>query len=213
MTNPQNSLLKNENGSLVVDFLFAFTLIFSFVTIFMSLAITLSAVEMVQYLTFSGARAYFAAHLDVDSQRQMGFNQYDQLLDSEAYGFIKNGSWFELEAPFVGDVTDGVEELKGYQQPADDPNRFHGVVSFFTAKVLAASSPFFGSTDPEGDGSGNTFSTNIGSYLGREPTTEECERFTQLRYQAILDLSVEGGASYNSGPNPNAYKVMMDNGC
>lgn len=207
------SLLESESGSLVVDFMFAFTLIFSFVTIFISIAITLTTVEMVQYLTFAGARAYFASHHTVDSQREQGHAKYQELLGTAAYGFVKNGNWFTVEAPFVGDVTSGVEELNAYAQPPDKPNRFHGVVTYFTANILSASSPFFGSTDPERDGTGSTFGTNIGSYLGREPTMEECQKFMTDRFKAILSMNANGGAAYSTGVDENSYTVIMDNGC
>ncbi|MCB0406711.1 MAG: hypothetical protein KDD34_00830, partial [Bdellovibrionales bacterium] len=207
-------ILSREDGSLALDFIFAFTLIFGFTVVLFSFAITLSAVEMTQYLTFSAARAFYAGHITVKDQTQQAKNKYEELLQTDAYAFLNKGTWFEiLPSPFVGNAPETMQELSQYDQ-GGEPNRFEGVVTFFVARVLSYSSPFFGSTDPDGDGRGSKFSTHIGSYLGREPTTEECKAFTEQRWKAIRNLDVaNGGTSYSTGTSNNDYVVIMDNGC
>jgi hypothetical protein len=209
----QSSLLKNEEGSLALDFVFAFTLIFGFTTIMLSLSLTLTAVEMTQYLTFTSARAYYAAHMDPPAQREQAQKKYDTLLQSDAYSFLSRGSWFVLSGPYIGDATDS-PELESYKQTGGNPNRFEGAVTYFTARILSFSSPFFGSTDPDGDGSGSRFSTHVGSYLGREPTVQECIEFTKNRWKKIRSLAVAGGGkSYSTGTSDSAYTVIVDDGC
>ena len=53
------NLLKNEKGLLTLDFIFAFIIIFGFVGILFSFAMTFSIVEAVQYVSFASARNYF----------------------------------------------------------------------------------------------------------------------------------------------------------
>lgn len=206
---------KSQKGSLTIDYIFAFTLIFSFTLIMFSFALTLTAVEMTQYLTYTSARAYFAAHHTQDKQSEQASKKWDQLISEPGYSFINKNSWFVLDDRWIGNVSESpIEELKQYLPSGGDPNRFEGVVVGFVAKILSMSSPLFGATDPDGDGSGNTFLTRIGSYLGREPTTQDCAHFISDRWKAIRTLNVEGGgSSYSTGTDENKYFPIMDNGC
>lgn len=212
--NQKRMILHNQQGSLAIDFLFAFILIFGFTTILLSLSLTLTAVEMTQYLTFSSARAYFASHLRQEDQGLAARKKYTQLLGTDGYSFLAQGTWFAIfPEPFVGNAAES-PELEAYQQEGGNPNRFEGAVTYFTARILSYSSPFFGSTDPEGDGTGSRFSTHIGSYLGREPSVEECRQFNEQRWAKIRNLSVaRGGQSYSTGTDDNDYFVITDNGC
>lgn len=207
--------LVNQQGALAVDFIFAFTLIFGFTLVLFSFALTLTAVEMTQYLTFTSARAYFAGHIDQSKQSEMASKKYDALLATEGYSFLNKSSWFEIGNRYIGNLEGHPEpDMKGYLPSAGNPNRFEGVVVSFIARILSMSSPLFGSSEPSGDGTGNTFVTRIASYLGREPTTFECKKFIEERWKHIRQLSVSGGnASYSTGTNNNAYYPMMDNGC
>lgn len=208
--------LNDQSGALAVDFIFAFTLIFGFTLVLFSFALTLTAVEMTQYLTFSSARAYFAAHQDPGKQSEQAEKKYDALLGTEGYSFLNKNSWFEIGNRYIGNLEGHPEgEMKGYLPSGGNPNRFEGVVVSFIARILSMSSPFFGSTEPSGDGTGSSFATRIASYLGREPTTQECKEFVENRWKYIRQLNVSGGgASYSTGTNDNAYvKGMVDNGC
>ena len=176
---------------------------------------TLTAVEMTQYMTFAAARKYHASHINEDKQREVAANKYQEILNLESYIMIRHGSWFEVfENPFIGDVTqNSTGGLSDYDQ-GGDPNTFHGVVTLFTAKILSFGLGAFGSTAPEDDpGDGSSFATHIGSYLGREPTSAECILFNNERWRAIRSLPVNGAAPYSTGTNENLYTVMSDNGC
>jgi hypothetical protein len=210
-------LIRNQTGSLALDFIFAFTLIFGFTLIMFAFALTLTAAEMTQYLTYTSARAYFASHFNLEEQRQMAGKKYDSLMQQQGYSFLSNSSWFLVGSRFIGNMENNPSpEFAGYKVKGDEPNRFHGVSVSFIAKILSMSSPFFGTTDPDGDGTGSTFTTHIGSYLGREPTMEECFNFNKERWKFIRKLSVTGGgASYSTGTSSNAdnLRLVADNGC
>ncbi|MEO0336109.1 MAG: hypothetical protein AAF202_06935 [Pseudomonadota bacterium] len=208
-------ILNNERGSLAIDFIFAFVLIFGFVTLLFSIALTLTAVEMTQYMTFAAARKYHASHINEDKQREVALAKYQEIYNDDAYRMLTQGSWFEVfENPFIGDVTQNPSGgLSDYDQ-GGSPNLFHGVVTLFTAKVLSFGLGSFGSTAPDDDpGDGSSFATHIGSYLGREPTSSECNAFNADRWRAIRDLTVNGGAAYSTGTSEAAYVVISDNGC
>lgn len=208
-------MLQNEKGTLALDFLFAFVLMFGFTLILMSVALTLSAVEMTQYLTFASARSYLGAHISREDQSDDATAKYSQLLTSPAYAFIRRGSWFEVfPTPYLGNAANN-PQLQGYQQSNDlEPNLFVGAVTYFTAKILDQQIPFFGTTAPSGDGTGSGFGVHIGTYLGREPTSLECIDFVRQRWKAIRQIAVEGGASgYNTGTDEGAYTTIVDNGC
>ncbi len=207
--------MSNQQGALAVDFIFAFTLIFGFTLILFSFALTLTAVEMTQYLTYTSARAYFASHLSEDKQSELASKKYNALMATEGYSFLNKNSWFEIGHRHIGNLEHHPdEEMKSYLPPSGNPNRFEGVVVSFVARILSMSSPFFGSTEPSGDGTGSTFVTRISSYLGREPTAEECKKFIENRWKQIRQLNVSGGgASYSTGTNDNVYFPIMDNGC
>jgi hypothetical protein len=208
-------LIAKQQGSMAIDFIFAFVLIFGFVTLLFSVALTLTAVEMTQYMTFAAARKYHASHINEDKQREAALNKYQEILNGDAYKMLKLGSWFVVfENPFIGDVTQNTTGgLSDYDQ-GGDPNIFHGVVTLFTAKILSFGLGAFGSTAPEDDpGDGSSFATHIGSYLGREPTSVECITFNNQRWKAIRDIPVTGGAPYSTGTDENKYTVIADNGC
>lgn len=212
---PRFKALKNQKGSLAIDFIFAFTMIFGFTLIMFSFALTLTAVEMTQYLTFTSARAYFASHLDQSKQSEQAAKKYDELLAQEGYSFLNKSSWFEIGNRYIGNLQGHPEgEMQEYLPSGGNPNRFEGVVVSFIARILSMNSSFLGSTEPSGDGTGSTFATRIASYLGREPTTDECKKFIDERWKHIRQLSVVGGnAPYSTGTDENAYFAMADNGC
>ena len=207
----QLNTLKNEKGILTLDFLFAFVLVMGFSFLFFALSLTLTVVEVTQYITFAGARNAFPGNFSPAEQLAAGEAKFNELTAHEVFQpFYKNG-WFEVTSPpNVGLASDSIEAYR----PADGKhNRFFGVATNFTAKILDFNVPFYGSTAPEGDGSGSSFTTVIGSYLGREPTTVECTTFTGNRWSNIRRLTVTGASPYTSFTTDGGYFPYADNGC
>ncbi len=192
----KKSLFKDEKGILTVDFIFAFIIIFGFVGVLFSFAITFSVVEAVQYVSFASARNFSLAHLNEDRQKERADEKYDELTTSQALSpFFSNG-WFEIKKSDTNEFNDVYEPEPGREI-------FIGVRVLFKAPILFKRIPLLGTTASNPDG----FSVNIQSFLMREPTFQECKDFISGRINEFKKLP-----NYNFISN-QSYKVMMDNGC
>lgn len=201
--------MKSQKGFITLDFLFAVILIWGFTMILLRMSLTLTTASVVQYITFASARNYFAAHSDPSVQVQMAERKYTELLQHPVFRPMFANNWFEvLEKPDIGDIS----KIKPGFSPGEN-NKFWGVGTTFVAKLLDFKLPYFGSSDPEGDGEGGGFETYISSFMGREPTSSECWQFTQERFKAIRALDTKGAASYSTGSSLNAYNPVEDSGC
>ncbi len=204
-------MIRNERGILTVDFVFSMVLILGLASLMFVLTFTLSLASVTQYITFAAARNYGVAHITKEEQEKRGAAKYKELIGHPVFKPLYSNGWFKVDAePTIGDHT---KIIDGYATAAQDTNNFWGVGTSFTAAVLAFKIPFFGTTVPDGDEDGSGFKTYMGSYLGREPTTEECLAFTAARWTAIRNLSVTGGSSYSTGTSTNGYFPMSDDGC
>lgn len=203
--------MRNERGLITVDFVFALVLILGFSALLFVLSFTLSVASVTQYVTFAAARNYFPAHLDKASQEKRALEKYQELVNHPVFKPLFSNGWYRLdENPNIGNHAEYIPE---YATPAQEVNKFWGVGTTFSAPVLDFRIPFFGSTNPDGDGTGSEFKTYMGSYIGREPTAAECIEFNAARWNAIRNLAVSGGASYSTGTGAAGYFPMTDNGC
>lgn len=196
-------LLKNETGLIAIDFIFALVLVFAFTAVLFAMSMTLSVVEVTQYVTFASARNHFAAHETKQKQEELAEAKYQQLVNSPALKPLYNNGWFELRDFKVGEGVD-------YQQIQNDPDAFtfYGSTVFLRAPVLNFRVPFFGRTASDENAA---FQAQIASWLAREPSTEECMEFNKARMRLIKQMD---GNAYNiSQLNENDYVVMTDNGC
>ncbi len=216
--------MNNARGMITVDFLFAIVLVMGMTSLLFVLTFTLSVSSIIQYVTYSAARTYMAGHLDESTQRANGFAKYQELMSNPVLRPLFSNDWYQINSePNVGDHT---EIIPGYRAAANmaNPdevegrdlasgrqfyNQFWGVGTDFVARVLDFQIPFFGSTAPDGDGSGSGFKTYIGSYLGREPTSAECLEFVSARWTAIRALS----GQYSGGTPAIGYYPIADDGC
>lgn len=197
-------LLKNERGILTVNFLFSIVLILGLTGLLFVVCFTLSVASMTQYVTFAAARNYGTGHITQELQVERANAKYNELVSHPVLKPLYTNGWFAVDArPGVGDHT---QLIPGFQDATDGVNKFWGAGTSFTAKVLSFTIPFFGSTAPD-DEEGEGFKTYLGSYLGREPTTEECLNFTAARWNAIKGL----GPGY--GTQAGAYFPQTDDGC
>ena len=195
-------MLKNEEGLITIDFIFALSLSLVFVVLLLAVSVTLSVVEITQYITFSAARNYFAGHISIDKQREWAQIKYGELTKQTPLQVFYQGGWFEIPK----DITnDGIGNF-GEDYEEDSLHRaapFTGVRISLTAKMLSFNSPLFGSTGEE-----DSFQTYVGSYLSREPTSSECQGLIRKRFEAIKELfpSVPG-------LEDKKYIPIWDNGC
>ncbi len=203
-------ILNNERGILTIDFMFSMVLILGLSALLFVLTFTLSIASVTQYVTYAAARNYVTAHIDKASQEARAVAKYKELTSNKVFKPLYNNGWYLIdEEPNVGDHTKVIPEFESATQGI---NKFWGVGTSFTAVVLDFQIPLYGSTQPDGDGSGEGFKTYLGSYLGREPTTEECLAFTAARWGAIRTLPASGGSAYSTAGS-GGYFPQTDDGC
>ena len=187
--------LRNEKGILAFDFLFGLMIMTGFFILVVMLNFTLSVIESIQYIAFSTSRTYYAADVDVSSQEGAALEKYNQLKEEGILKSLLREEWFEIQNPVFINSRDRVNG---------------GVRLDVTARVLSFTLPFFlGNT-----GEPNTFKTNVNSYIGREPSMQECVEYNEDIKEEILNLS----SSYRQGQIPsgmNTAPIMTtgDNGC
>ncbi len=209
---------RAARGMIALDFLFALVLIMGLTSILFSLALTLTAASITQYITYASARQYYAAHLTTTTQTQLALAKYNSLLQNPALSGLYRIGWFEVgRNPLPGDMTQEDLVGMGYEQQGQNKlTRFIGIATPFTAKILDRSIPFLGETYSEdlGASARERFKIYIGSYLGRSPSLYECQTFMRHdeRFQAILDLS-SGAGKYGDFINNVGYHLISDNGC
>jgi len=200
----KTNILKNSEGILTVDYMFAIVLAMGFMVILFSLSMTLTMVDVVQYMTFSSARVYAVAHDQQSTAKDHALDKFSQLyLDPRVRPLFDKAKWFEIGEPNIGDLSDD------FPSTNENRNTFYGVSVPFRAKMLDIKIPFYGSTNNRDDGEG--FSTEIHSFLGREPSTAECQQnFSAKRLEWLYQYYNDHPALRN---NLQEYKNITDNGC
>ena len=195
------NILQNERGVLTLDFIFALVIAFGFTTVFFALALTLSMVEVTQYISFATARCYVGAHETIGAQQALAQNKYKELMAVPVFKTLFATGWFKLGSPTVGDFNSEYPQAN----TGVDSATFSGARIKFTPNVLNVTLPFLGSTGADS----NTGVANISTYLMREVSTTECrEDFDRNRFVKLKALAAEyKGAPAQSSP------VMPDNGC
>ena len=196
---------------IAVDFLFAFTMVMGFTMLAFSLSLTLTAIEVAQYIGYASARAGMAGHQNPASQSQLMQTKYDQLKNQSPLAPLMNNGWFVMLDPTPGPRLSSAFVASFASTAADQANsRYGGFNAVCRSVVLDFQIPLFGSTNPERQGA-RGFSTNINAFLGVEPNATECYSFQIQRYQKFLQL---GGGAYSQVPLiNNAYTGLWDNGC
>ncbi len=193
-------MIKNQKGLITLDFVFALTLAMGFSAILFAMAFTLSVVEITQYITFASARSYFLGHTSQDNQRALAEKKYNNLVTNNVLGSFYRNGWFELKGPDINDFTSDYTN-------SDKGAPFIGVRVQLNAKMLAFRIPLYGSTTEDDD----AFKTNIGSFLSREPTSDECLVFMENRFRAIKQIDP---SRFNSATNISSQiPIITDNGC
>lgn len=189
---------KDEGGFITFDFIFALMMALGFTTVLFAMAVTLSAVEAAQYITFAVSRAYHGAHENDKEQEQLAKQKYAELLAVPIFKRVFNGGWFSIGPIEVGDYN------KDYNDAEAESPIFIGARLKMDAKILRMTIPFIGKT-AENSATGRA---TLNSYLSREVSTTECrENWNRVRFEQLKNLSVYSGAADAKA------KVITDNGC
>jgi len=145
------NILNNSDGFLTADYIFAVVLAGGFMIILFSLSMTLTVVDVVQYMTFSSARVYTASNVDESTSRENAEIKFGQLRAHPSISpLFERAKWFEFTGANFGDLRNNFT--------VTDPNRnlFYGVSVGLKAEMLDFKVPFFGSTNNRDDGQGFT---------------------------------------------------------
>lgn len=209
---PATNRLRNERGIMTVDFIFGMVLVLGFTVLLFSLSMTLTMVEVTQYITFSAARNYGFANISQAEQESAGAQKFGQLISHPTFAPMYRNGWFVLqEQPDIGHIGSQFPE---YEANLSDKNMFHGVGTQFTAKMLDFKIPFYGSTSNIDGGGESGFKSYIASYTWREVTDQECNDFEIARWPAIAALrSQTGGSGYATHSSLAKAFPIPDNGC
>ncbi len=202
--------LRSQSGLVTLDYLFAFILVGGFSLLLFALTTTLSTVEIVQYITYSSARNFYASHVTPKRQFDSAVQKYNDLTRNPVISPLFKNGWFSLEQTTftVGSVSKTNPDFQKYQQD-DQNNLFHGTAVYLVMNVLDFNVPFFGPTSRINDGGKKEgYGAYIGSYLGRESTFSECEQTMKDRWEAIQALD-----NKYSQANARFVYVPSDNGC
>ena len=204
-------MIMNQNGSITVDYLFAFFLVAGFSSVIMTFSVTLSTVEVVQYMAFASARNFMAGNVSPQKQSEAASRKFFALKDSPVVAPLLSGGWFNVpDESFIADYNLPAKHA-AFEEYAPDPliNLFHGVVVGFESRILDFQIPFFGGTKKSDQDSDAGFTANITAFLGREPSFDECDNFNRQRWNFIRNLH----ASYSAAQDSNSYTIINDNGC
>lgn len=206
--------MRNQRGIVTLDYLFAFILVGGFSFLFLALSVTLSTVEIVQYMTFASARNFYAGHVSPQTQFDAAQEKFNQISSNPVFLPLFTNGWFQLDKKTlsIGSISRKNPDFASYRQP-DQQNLFHGTVIYLVANVLDFKVPFFGSTTRISQGGKEGYGSYIGSYLGRETTYMECDNFMKLRFPAIKRLQNNKGAENFSRANAKYIFIPSDNGC
>jgi hypothetical protein len=189
--------LKNEKGLLTVDFVFASLLVFALSAVIFSFGMTLSVVEVVQYMSYASARNFSLAHINANEQENRGRQKFAELATNPIFNTMVEIGWFEVGEVQIGNFNDEFGPDSSF-----DSDNFIGARIAFGAPILYKRIPLVGSTGSDS----NAFQTNVQSFLAREPTFEECQQFMSQRAQ---EMSNRGYGFLDV----NSVSIIMDNGC
>lgn len=204
-------ILRNERGILTLDFIFALMLGMGFTMVFFALTLTLSLVEVTQYMSYAVARTSWAAHETRTLQIDIGNQKYAELRNRPVFKAIFGRGWFRLPAqPDFGNPNTGFN-AEYDSDPADDNATFIGARLRIEARILDITIPILGSSKTDSQ----TGFANVQTFLGREVTTTECrDNFNKARWTNIRALSGAYAGPYAAGVDPAQFvKLITDNGC
>ncbi|MDZ4676479.1 MAG: hypothetical protein SGI74_03130 [Oligoflexia bacterium] len=199
--------ILNQSGQLTVDFMFSLILIISISTLLGALTFALTLTEVVQYVSFAGSRAYFAADLTETDQKNVGNNKMEVLTKSLPFlASAQKAGWIVLppQSRDVGDFT-------AYREQINAPstrNQFVGAQIKFIIPILNLNLPFLGEAiEPPNGGS---FKATVSSFLLREPSFQECSKFMSTSYKALLEVV---SPTCPGGCDAGRFIPITDNGC
>lgn len=208
-------LIGNQQGFIMADFLFSMALVIGCCIILFGLTFSLASVEIAQYITWSAARSYAAAHKDEGKNKQMARLKFELL--AKRFPLItgkgSDSPFFALSLNDVGDVANlaQIRRQNNLGTSSEPRQPWTGVETTFDVLLLKKMRlPFIGKLTTNDD----NFSYVMRGFLIRHPSQDECLEFFKNRYQDGI-ITIEnnwGGRNYLTG-NVLRYSPNEDNGC
>lgn len=176
--------LKDKKGQSAVEFIVVSVIVFFFLLFFLSLAFTLVLSQYMDYATFMAARTYKAAHSSPQNQRERARRVFlDYFEPVKANALVKSVS----ELQFI------TAEPGGREHQSEGVRVTYEVNLFYLPPLFAK------------DQISSTLTLTSESFLGRDPTNEECKNF-------FSDFANRIGVNLRSGGGDLTSR-MEDNGC
>ena len=186
---------KTERGLVTIPFLIAFIIVMFLILSFFRLTLTLTYASVVQYITYASARRLSLGDESKDAQKSNGGEKYSQLKSK----LLKQNTWFDVpDSPQIDFNPDYTESGKQHR------NLFYGVFVSFTSNLISFRIPLLAEDGDQG------LTTTIGSYMGREPSQDECNNFNTEKKQKIQTLIQ---SNYPGISLTISFPVASDNGC
>lgn len=200
-------MILNQSGQGVLDFLFASVLIFGTAALIGALSTALTLTEAIQYVSFSGARSYFAADRTIAQQSQAAEEQVNALVKNLPFltGAINSG-WIKITRKQARNYTDYAVSKGGELGADSGRNEFTGYQLEVALPLLTFKIPLMGNLVTPSDG--DDVKVTVSSFLMREPTYEECVKFNNQLYQVLLQKN----SAYARGAT-TGFVAINDNGC
>jgi hypothetical protein len=210
--------MKNQSGQVTIDFLFASVLILSVTTLMMALTIALSLSEILQYVSYSAARSYFAGD-ETESDQMTAAEKKASSLVSKGLPFLHNAiasKWIIITG---GAINPGNPRAKNYNNYADslgvpsqgERTQFTGYQIKFQIPILGLKLPLLGPAIAPPDGQ-NGFSATVSSMLMREPSHSECVQYMNQIYDTLKNRNSTFGTT-SSHTSLTTFSAILDNGC
>jgi hypothetical protein len=202
-------MMGNQQGFVTTEFLIAIIIAFGLTILTFSMTITLSVVEVAQYVVFSSSRAHAAANYDIASQKKAAQTKFNQLISSQTLAPLFSNGWFEISKPAELEIRSGNGENFEKEYGGSEPRKnLQGVRATFKAKILEMRLPMIGNVTPEDD----SFSTRLNAVLIREVSQKECQDYMEKR--AAEMWTFDGANRFSKfKKNGNIPTPWEDNGC
>jgi hypothetical protein len=204
-------IINNQSGQLTLEFMLAAILIVAVSTMLGILTFTLSMTEVLQYVTFAGARSYLAADMDISDQQDAGDEKVHNLLSSLPFltGAEASG-WIKVPRKTRGELTTSSSYVQSLGATLQH-SQFEGYQIKFTVPILNVQIPFINAviSPPEGM---QDFGATLSSFLTREPSFNECKSYMGAVYQVLMSKGYNIPSSVGSDA-PQGPVLIMDNGC
>ena len=175
---------RKERGSITISFLLISFIFLFFILSFLFLNMTLVHVSVTQYISYSSARRLFLSNQSQKDQFDSTIGHYDNLRNQFfSPGVYRGGSgdWFAIPEN-INRTNIGTNAFIYYPEDNTYRKRFYGVNLLFKTFILKLKIPMLATSEDK------PLSARVGSFLGREPSEDECKEFYKKKYEQIKEL-------------------------